>query len=384
MPITATGYERRTQADILTAIQDAQRSTISAKLDLSERTVLGSLNPIFAEHVDQLEQLVEECYSAFDPDNASDDRFVALCLLTGVPRRGATKGLVTATVNLEASKSYAAGDLVAHVTDQPTNRWLNRDAVASTTAGNYSAVFESEFASSVAVAPAGTLTVIASPVDGWNSITNADDATAGTDIEDIEALRLRREQAVSLGGSRTRNAIRAAIVSLDGVLSCEVFENVTSATDGNGLPPHSFRAVVWDGPTPAADDDEIAQAIYDRKAEGIVSDGGESGTAQDDVVGPVTVNFERATQQAIAVEVNIISAAGVSIDDVKAAIIAQMPTRVGDGVTYNRLTQSVFDVEGVDDWDLFEIDGGTSSLPEDISLIFTLDESDITVTGDVS
>jgi uncharacterized phage protein gp47/JayE len=291
---------------------------------------------------------------------------------------------VTATVNLEASKSYAAGDLVAHVTDQPTNRWLNRDAVASTTAGNYSAVFESEFASSVAVAPAGTLTVIASPVDGWNSITNADDATAGTDIEDIEALRLRREQAVSLGGSRTRNAIRAAIVSLDGVLSCEVFENVTSATDGNGLPPHSFRAVVWDGPTPAADDDEIAQAIYDRKAEGIVSDGGESGTAQDDVVGPVTVNFERATQQAIAVEVNIISAAGVSIDDVKAAIIAQMPTRVGDGVTYNRLTQSVFDVEGVDDWDLFEIDGGTSSLPEDISLIFTLDESDITVTGDVS
>ena len=39
------------------------------------------------------------------------------------------------------------------------------------------------------VAPAGTLTVIASPVDGWNSITNATDATSGTDIEDIEALR---------------------------------------------------------------------------------------------------------------------------------------------------------------------------------------------------
>src|SRR5688572_24546151 len=147
MPVTSTGFERRTQADILEAIQNAQRSTISAKLDLSERTVLGSLNPIFAEHVDQLEQLVEECYAAFDPDNTSDDRFVALCLLTGVPRRGATKGLATCTVNLQASKTYAAGDLVAHVTDEPTNRWLNRDAVTSTTAGNYTAVFESEFAS---------------------------------------------------------------------------------------------------------------------------------------------------------------------------------------------------------------------------------------------
>lgn len=383
-PLTDTGFERRTQADILESIQDAQRSTISAKLDLSNRTVLGSLNPIFAEHIDQLEQLAEEAYNAFDPDSATDDRFVAICLLTGVPRRGAAKGLVTATVNLQASKTYAAGDLVAHVTDEPTNRWLNRDEVVSTTAGNYSAVFESEFASSAAVALAGTLTVIASPVDGWNSITNAADADAGTDIESIEALRLRREQAVSLGGSRTRNAIRAKVVSLDGVLSCEVFENVTSATDGNGLPAHSIRAVVWDGSTPAADDDEIAQAIWDHKAEGISSGGGEAGTAQDEVAGPQTVNFARAVESAITVEVDIESTAGVSADDVKAAIIAQMPTRVGQGVTYNKLTQAVFDVEGVDNWTLFEINGATANLPALITTIYTLSSGDITVTGDAT
>lgn len=384
MPVVATGFETRSFGDILEEIQTAQRSTISAKLDLSERTVLGSLNAIFADHLAQVEELVAEAYAAFDPDNASDDRFVALCLLTGVPRRSATKGLADVTLNLQASKVYQPGDLTASVQDEPDNRWLNRDTVTSTTAGNYAAVFESEFASSAAVAPAGTLTVIASPVDGWNSITNATDATSGTDIEDIEALRLRREQAVSLGGSRTRNSIRAAIVSLDGVLSCEVFENVTNATDGDGIPAHAIRVVVWDGSPPQADDDEIAQAIYDRKAEGIVSDGGESGTAQDDVAGPQVVSFERATEDTITVAVNIESASGVSIDDVKAAIIAVMPTRVGDPVIYNRLSGAVFRVAGVDDWATFTINGGTADLPGDVSTIYTLSESDITVTGDAT
>lgn len=382
MPVVATGFETRSFGDILEEIQDAQRSTISAKLDLSERTVLGSLNAIFADHLAQVEELVAEAYAAFDPDNASDDRFVALCLLTGVPRRSATKGLADVTLNLQASKTYAPGDLTASVQDEPDNRWLNRDEVVSTSAGNYAAVFESEFASSAAVAPAGTLTVIASPVDGWNSITNATDATSGTDIEAIEALRLRREQAVSLGGSRTRNAIRAAIVSLDGVLSCEVFENVTNATDGNGLPPHSVRVVVWDGSPAQADDDEIAQQIWNRKAEGIVSDGGESGTAQDDVAGPQIVNFERATESAVTVAVTIESSSGVSADDVKAAIIAAMPSRVGEGVTYHRLAGSVFRVGGVDDYSVFTINAGTADLAGAVSTVYTLSASDIVVSGD--
>lgn len=384
MPVTLTGFERRTQGDILEAIQDAQRSTISAKLDLSERTVLGSINPIFAEHIDQLEQLAEECYSAFDPDNASDDRFVALCLLTGVPRRAATKGLAEVTLSLEASKSYAPGDLVAHVTDEVTNRWLNRDTVTSTTAGSYTATFESEFASAEAVAPAGTLTVIASPTDGWLSITNADDATSGTDIEDIEALRLRREQAVSIGGSRTRGSIRSALVLLDGVLSAEVFENTSNVTDANGLPPHSLRAVIWDGDPAAADDDEIAQVIYDRKAEGIVSDGTEVGVAQDSVLGPVSIAFARALTVDVTVAVEIESATGVSIDDVRDAIVAAMPDRVGEEATFNRLAGAVFRVGGVDDWVTFTINGGTADLPALVSTIYLLDPTDIAVTGNVS
>jgi uncharacterized phage protein gp47/JayE len=385
MPITATGFVPRTLAEIVEAIETSLREKISDKLDLSERTVLGNVTQIVAAHLVQIEDLAAAAYGAFDPDAADDDRLVALALLTGVPRRGATKGLVDATLNLAADfAGAAAGGLVAHVVDEPANRWVNRDAVPAGAAAALAAVFEAESAGAAGDAPASTLTIIAGPVTGWLTITNAADATPGTDIESIEALRLRRELAVAAGGSRTRNAIRAKLVQLDGVLSVEVFENVTSSVDADGIPPHAIRVIVWDGSTPAADDDEIAQAIYDHKAEGILSDGTESGTAQDEVLGPVVVNFERATEVPIEVEVDISSTDGVSIDDVKAAIIAQMPNRVGAAVVYNRLTQSVFDVEGVDDWTLFEVEGATADLPAVQSQIFTLDESDIVVTGDVS
>lgn len=385
MPVTSVGFTPRTLAEIVEAVQDQLRATISDKLDLSERTVLGNLTQIFCDHLEQVEALTASAYDAFDPDAADDDRLSALALLTGVPRRGATKGLVTATLTTGASfAGAAAGALVAHVTNDPANRWVNRDAVTSG-AGPKTAVFQAETAGAAGIAPAGTLAIIADGgATGWTAITNAADATEGTDIEAIEALRLRRELAVAIGGSRTRNAIRAKLVQLDNILSAEVFENVTSAIDADGIPPHAIRCVVWDGSPAAADDDAIAQAIWDHKAEGILSDGGESGVAQDEVLSPVTVAFERATADDITVAVVIESTDGVAIDDVKAAILAAMPTRVGEGVKYNALAASVFEVPGVDDWSVFTINGGTADLPPVQTTIYTLDESDISVSGDAS
>jgi uncharacterized phage protein gp47/JayE len=384
MGITATGYARRTLDTVLTSIQGFLRDKISAKLTLTERTFLGNVSNLDADHVDQLEQLAEECYHAFDPDNASDDRFVALARLTGVPRRGLKKGLATMSLDLDASQSYAIGAIAFHVIDEPTNRWLNRDLVVSTSAAVYPAVFESEFAGSAAIAEAGTITVIATPVAGLNSGTNALAATPGEDIESIPALRIRRESAVSVGGSRTRSAIRAKLVLLEGVLSAEVFENTSNVMSADGILPHGIRPIIWDGSPAAADNDAIAQIIHDHGAEGILSQGAFSGTAQDTQDGPVVKYFDRATPQQIVVAVDIESADGVAIDDVKAAILAAMPTRVGREVTYNKLAGSVFNVPGVDDHVTFTIDAGTVDLPAVQNVIYLLDESDITVTGDVS
>src|SRR5688572_31835064 len=97
--LTDTGFTRPTQDEIATELAEDQRGTISAQLDVSESTVIGNLNNIFADQLAQAWEVLEEAYNGHDPDNATDDRVVAQALLTGVVRRGATKGLVTATVN---------------------------------------------------------------------------------------------------------------------------------------------------------------------------------------------------------------------------------------------------------------------------------------------
>jgi uncharacterized phage protein gp47/JayE len=386
--ITTTGFQRKILDEILTDIATQQRARISSSLDVSERTVVGNLNAIFADHISQAWEVLEEAYSAFDPDNASDDRLVALALLSGVERQDAQTGLVTATVVTGAAfTGAAAGGLVAHVVDEPENRWVNRDAVAAG-AGTRSVVFESEEAGAGAIAAAATLTVIAGPVSGWTSITNPADATSGTDQETIEDLRARREASLALAGSGTVDAIRADVLAVDGVEQVKVNENTTDATVG-GIPPHAFEVIVWDGSPGAALDDDLAQAIYDTRPAGIVAHGSLTGNAVTSDGQVVAVAFSRATEVPIYAVVEIESALGVAIADVKAAIAAAMPTLVGGDVVYNRMSGSVFNVDGVDNFVSFTVGiapspVGTSNIAITDAQIATLDLTNISVSGDVS
>jgi uncharacterized phage protein gp47/JayE len=387
--LTAEGFERALQEEIAADIATDLRGTISAQLDVSESTAIGNIVRIFADHLAQAWEVLEEAVNGFDPDNATDARLVALSLLTGVTRDGESKGLCTCTVNLDASETYAAGDLVAHVVDEPANRWVNRDAVVSTTAGNYSAVFEAESAGSEFSAAAGTLTIIAGSVAGWNSVTNAADATPGSDVQDIEDLRAEREASLARAGSGTLDAMRADVLQVDGVEQVLVEENTTDATVG-ALSPHSFRVVVWDGDPGAADDDEIAQAIHDTRPAGIPALGGESGTATKADGTTTNVAFERATAVPIFVDVEVVSAVGVAAEDVQNAILEAVATLgVGDDVIYYKILSAVFAVDGVDDVTFVQTGiaaspSGTANISIDSDEIATFDASDIVVTGDAS
>lgn len=387
--LTDTGFSRPLQADIADQILADERGSISDQLDGSESSAIGNLNQVFADQLAQAWEVLEEAVNGYDPENATDSRLVALSLLTGTIRRGASAGLVTAHINLDAALTFAPGALVAHVTNDPSNRWSNRDTVTSTAAGDYDVTFISEDLGSGTVAAAGTLTVIASPVTGWNSITNVADATEGKDQESIEDLRVRREEEIALPGSGTVDAIRADVVDVTGVIECIVNENTGDTTDANGVPGHAFQAVVWDGSPAAALDNDIAQAIYGSRPAGIASVGSQRGSATTADGRVVTVAFERATVVQIYVSVQIVSALGVAAADVKAAILASIPTLVGGDVVYARVSGSVFNVSGVDDYVFVHIGtapspSGTSNIAIGPAQIAILQSSNITVTGDVT
>lgn len=387
MPLTTEGFERPLQDDLAASIAADQRGTISAQLDVSESSVVGNLNNIFADRIALAYEALEEAVVMLDPDNATDERLVSLALLTGTERRAAQPGSVTVTCTLTASTVFAAEELVVHAVNDPTNRWFNRDVVETTTAGDYDLTFLSEVSGVDAVAATGTLTVIASPVAGFSAATNAEDATPGRDLESIEELRARREQELALGGSATVDAIRADVLQLDGVIECLVEENTLDTTVGD-LTPHSLRVVVWDGDPGVVADDDIAQAIHGTATAGIALIGTLTGTATRSDGSTTTKRFERPTVLDIYVSADIESESGVSADAIKDAIEAAMPTLIGGDVKYNKISAAVF-IDGVDDFASLTIGTapspvGTTNIAVGNTQIAQIDRSNIVLVGDVS
>lgn len=148
--------------------------------------------------------------------------------------------------------------------------------------------------------PVNTLTSIDTPVFGWDTVTNAVEASVGTDVETDTALRLRRRQSVSIAGAGTVDAITANVLDVTGVTDAFIVENRTFSVDVDGRPAKSFEVVVTGG-----DDEEIAQTIWDRKPAGIETVGDIAvATVTDSQGASRTINFSRPEDIWIHLEID--------------------------------------------------------------------------------
>jgi uncharacterized phage protein gp47/JayE len=229
-----------------------------------------------------------------------------------------------------------------------------------------SVAMEAETAGPV-VANTGTLTVIETAQAGWNSITNAADATLGEDAETDEDLRLRRETELRRAGAGAAEAIKVDVESVTGVTSVTVFENTSDAVDGDGMPAHSFEVLAVGG---AAND--IAQAIWDGKPAGIEDHGGTPGTATDTDGGTHTVAFTRPTDVPLYLDIFVtvntdpLQGAVYPVDgdtQIKAALAAwgQDSLAIGSDLILSQLYPVIFGIDGV--LDVTKIEAGTAPAP---------------------
>jgi len=384
---TSTGYRRKPFAEILSSVKARARALVGAQLELDDKDPFGAIVHAACEQIDEVWQAEEAAYYGYDPDNAEDFLMFALCGLTGISQLPPTKGVCTScTLGLEANKSFAAGQLVASVTDSPANRWVNRDAITSTTAGVYTGVvFISEGTGSLFAAPAGSLAVIAQRVSGWLSITNASDAVAGNDAESVDDCRVRRNESLAIQGSASVTGIQSDVAAVPGVIQVKVYENATEHATTT-LPAHSCRVIVWDGVVPQANGNAIAQAIQDSKSAGISSIGILSGVAIDGSGVTSVVAFDRSAIVQLYCEVTVQAPIGVSVSAVKAAIQAKVPGKIGELLILLSARASALAVDGVIDVPVFTLDTVYPPLNSLVNIqagaeqILYLDSANITVT----
>lgn len=233
---------------------------------------------------------------------------------------------------------------------------------------------------------ANSLTVIETPIGGWQSFNNPTDITPGKNIETDAELRIRRLKTLANPGASTIDSIRAKLLEIPEVEDARVFENDTDVTDGFGRPPHSIECVVLEG-----DDQEIRDTIWASKAGGIETYGSVTGTISDSMGFTHTVDFSRPTPITIYISVENLEINSLLFpidgDEAIKQALATFGTgefSIGDDVIYNKLHCAIAEIAGVIDYDLF-IDTTPAPAAEDnIDIqddeVASFDTSNITVT----
>jgi hypothetical protein len=334
--LTANGIQIPTVPEILADLAADQRATIEPTLDTDPDAPLGQLNGIFAERERSLWELGSVAYNVFNPDAAEDFGLDMTCRITGTKRATATASrLLHVNVNLDANTTITAGSIIS-VADEPTIKFT---LDADVTQGPSGGVIEDAGTWTCTelgrtIANAGTVTVIDTPIVGWNSVTTTADAIPGQERDTDPRLRVRREDELAGAGSGTVDAVRAAVLGLQlddeskPILDALVNENVTDYVDDIGVPGHSIEAVIWDGVDENAPNDKIAQAIWDNKGGGITAYGSDFGTAIDKLGLSQLVAFTRVGILNARITITV----GISADDpstyagddaVKAALVAE-------------------------------------------------------------
>lgn len=323
--LTAAGFEIRTQAELQALLEEHLEAAFP---EANVRAgPFQQITAVLSEELAIAWEALQAVYAAMYPDGASGVALDQLAALTGTTRRAATRSNVIATVNLNAGVTLPAGSIAA-VAGSPDSQFRSTEAVTNggAVADDVEVIFESVATGPIA-APSGSLSVIVTPVTGWNSITNVDAAELGLEVATDAELREQRVIELAGAGQDSYAAIRAAVAKVAEVESVTVYGNETMSTDADGRPAKSFEAVIWDGSPAGAADDAIAQAIWDAKPAGISSHGvGSSGTAEDETGAARTVSFTRATKLRVYVAISAKKTADAGAgwaDQVKAAIAAR-------------------------------------------------------------
>ena len=389
--VTDTGFVPKTLEVIRAELELEFRAAFGDDTNTSSASVLGQIIGIMATRERIVWELFEAGYDGQYPDSAISRSLTTLAALTGTQRNPATKSTVECTVNVDPG-TYAIGTLIASVSGYPDRRFVNIDTVtnAGMSAANVTDItFEAEEAG-IVLANSGTLTVRAQAVTGWNSVTNPEDASVGSEEETDEDLRARREDELASAGSTTVDAIRSDVLrTVDGVISCTIVENDTDITV-DGVPPHAFEAIVLGPDGYDADDDQaVADCIWAAKAGGIRAYGSTTKVVIDSQGFSHNVGFTRPTDKNVYLEFDLsVDAGWAGGAAFEAAIVAFGDENYGSGddVIRSRLIAAAFEVEGVNDVTALRLGFtaspvGTSNLSIALREIARLDTSRITVTA---
>jgi uncharacterized phage protein gp47/JayE len=366
--VTPTGFNKKTMDDITPEMQAAEAGLAPPVLNFAPSSVISQINNILSAKIAEMWDVAEAVYRQFYPDSAEGDALDNVASVNGAVRLAATKSSVTVHVTGVNGTVIPAGSIVKTTTD---GTQFVSVAPATIALGVANIVFNGITVGPL-VAPAGTLTIIVTPVGGWNTANNPLDAMLGTNEEKDPHFRDRRLDLLATPGTGTGPSILSAVRLVTGVTEALFFENTTLTPDANGVPGKAFETVVEGGA-----DGDIAAAIASKKPGGIQAYGTTVVAVADSQGNNHQIGFSRPVEIDIYVTITVAvkvsdfgggnQAQGI-IDLQEAIVTAGGLLGIGDEVVALRIEAAALAQPGVFDVTSFKIDTvfpavGTVNIP---------------------
>lgn len=260
--IDQTGIHIPTYTDILDNMLQGMQDIYGQDIYLGNDSPDYQQISIFANKAYDVLQLCQAVFNSFSPLTAVGTGLDNIVQLNGISRQPAN--LINSYSTCNVTVTGTSGTVITNGVVQDINgyKWDFIDAVTIPASGTIIATVRCETSGAIS-ANIGEISIIATPMYGWTSVTNETAATPGVAVETDAQLRARQAQSVAIPSQCLVEGLTGALLDLTGVTRCAVYENYTSQTDSNGIPAHSICAVVEGG-----DQQQIADAIYTYKTPG--------------------------------------------------------------------------------------------------------------------
>lgn len=318
--VNEAGISAPTYADVLASLQASYQSIFGSDAVLDPSSQDGQWIAIIASAVNDANATAIAVFNAFSPASAQGGGLSSVVKINGIARLVASNSTADLTIVGQAGTLIAAGI----VGDGFGNQWALPAHVTIPGGGSIVETAVCTVAGALTAAP-GTITNILNPTRGWQSATNAAEATVGAPVESDATLRRRQSFSTALPALSVLDAIVGQIANLAGVETWAAYENDADLVDANGIPGHTISLVVEGG-----DSVQIATVIADVKTPGT----GTFGTTSEFIIDPKgvpnTIKFFRPTVVRIIATVTLTPLTGY-VSTTGDALVAALADYVSGG-----------------------------------------------------
>jgi len=313
--IDENGISAPSFADILDYLQTQYRAIYGNDVYLGNDSQDGQFLGIIAAAINDSNSACISAYNSFSPQTAQGNGLSSRVKMNGIsralPSKSSADVLIVGQVGTQISNGMVA--------DIDGNNWLLPESVLIPSGGEILVTATAEDDGAI-TALAGSINRIRTPVFGWQTVNNPDDAVLGNPVENDAALRLRQAISVANPSQTIFEGIVGGVANLPGLARIKGYENDSDVTDSNGIPAHSI-AIIAEGGDAAA----IAAEIAERKTPGTGTFGDIETPIIDSVGSSHIIRFSRPDAIEIEVSLDIAPLTGYS-----ASIVPFIQTAIAD------------------------------------------------------